>query len=187
MAVELNWIPYGGGNSMYQQIIRSNNVIAQVAPTINTYTDTGVPDNVAFEYQVANVCNVGGPITTDPISGVSWVCPTINIIESNSDLYVTVGALSAGYVTAVDLYDIKGDNIIRLGDPIPEPIQGRTHDQIFAGLDPGEYYTVVVTIITQDFNGNPDPRYTHSCTEQYLIPAPVVCASASNVNANPQY
>jgi hypothetical protein len=188
MAIRLDWIPYGGGNSAGQEIIRlDTGIINSVGPTVNTFTDTSVQPNTLYEYQVQNLCYVGGPVASNPVIGISWECPRINITEKAGSFSVDLDEIEYGFYLSLDLYDVANETLVAPGDPFP-PEKGPI-SQVFSGLQPGTYYTVRVIIVAQDFQGEPDQTftYTYECTEQGYIGALASCPTASNVTANPQY
>jgi len=189
MAIQLDWIPYGGSNSTGQYIDRSDvGTIVNLGSSVNTYTDTNASPNTLYEYVVYNECLVGGPNPSNNVIGISWECPTITITEKQGSFSVDcLDALQYGYYYSIDLYDITNTNLEAMGDPF-SPTQDPV-SQIFSGLSSGTYYTVRVTIIAQDSNGQPDGTFTylHECTEQGYVGVPASCPNATSVTANPQY
>lgn len=188
MAIQLDWIPYSGSNSVSQDINRADvGIINNVGPSVNIYTDNTANPNTLYEYTVVNNCLVGGPQSSNTVVGISWECPTIYIADVGGDFKVTTDPLTYGYYYSIDLYDINNIVLVANGDPIP-PTQDPLN-QSFQGLSAGTYYTVRVTIVAQDANGEPDVSgtYSYDCTEQGYIGVPPSCPNASNVTANPQY
>ena len=189
MAIQLDWIPYSGSNSVSQDVVRADiGVIANVGPSVNTYTDSTADPNTLYEYAVSNNCLVGGPQASSPAYGVSWECPGIYITDVGGNFKVTTDPIAYGYFYSIDLYDVNNVTLEANGDPFP-PTQDPLNQE-FVGLSPGTYYTVRVVIIAQDTDGQPSEpvgTYTYDCTEQGYIGLPPACPNASNVTANPQY
>ena len=188
MAIKLDWTPYTGSNSVSQDVVRADvGVIANVNPSVNTHTDNNTNANTLYEYSVTNNCLVGGPQASSSVIGISWQCPTINISEFDGNFKVTTDPLEYGYFYSIDLYDVNNTTLVANGQPFPptkDPLS-----EAFTGLSSGTYYTVRVTLIPEDAQGEPDMSglYTYDCTEQGYIGLPPNCPNASNVTANPQY
>lgn len=188
MAILLEWIPYGGTNSAGQEIVRLDvGVINSVGPTVNKFVDGNTQPNTLYEYQVQNLCYVGGPVASNSAIGISWECPVINITEKQGSFSVDLDTIEYGFYASLDLYDVTNTTLVASGDPFPptkDPVS-----QIFSGLQTGTYYTVRVTMLAQDAQGEPDQTftYTYDCTEQGYIGTAASCPTASNVTANPQY
>ncbi len=188
MAIKLDWIPFGGGNSSEQTIERSDvGTITTLTSSANTYTDNTVNPNSLYDYTVINHCVVGGFATSNVVTGVYYECPYIEVLEFDTDLKVNVDPLIYGYSYSLDLYDITNTNLEFSGD-LFSPTNGSLNFR-FSGLTPETYYTVRLTIIPQDSGGGPDQsgNYFHQCTALAFIGSPPACPTASNVIASPQY
>lgn len=188
MAIKLDWIPFGGGNSVAQEVNRSDvGQVAYLSSTDDTYTDNTANPNTLHEYSIVNICGVGGYAVSNFATGVYYECPYIEVLDLNGDLKVNVDPLSYGYSYSLDLYDITNTNL-EINGAFFSPTQGPIN-QTFFGLTPGTYYTVRLTIIPQDFNGQPDNtgNYFHECTILAFIGTPPACPTATSVIASPQY
>lgn len=188
MAILLNWTPYSGSNSVSQDVNRADiGLIANVGPSANKYTDLNANANTIYEYSVTNNCLVGGPQSTSGVVGVFWECPAIQISEFDGNFKVTTDPLEYGYFYSIDLYDVDNTTLVANGEPFP--ITKDPLNTAFVGLNGGTYYTVRVTLIPEDANGEPDMSglYSYDCTAQGYIGLPPSCPNASNVTANPQY
>lgn len=176
MAIQLEWIPYGGTNSVSQDIDRNDlGIIATVGADESTYVDPSPNPNTVYSYTVLNNCFVGGPVSSDPTVGISWECPVISVTNIESGFSVSADPLEFGYYYSIDLYDQDNITLVTNGDPFA-PTKERVN-QSFIGLDSGVSYTVRVVIIPQDPQGEPDMSglYSYDCTEQGTVSAPVVC------------
>jgi len=86
-SIVLNWTPAGGSNSTGQEVQRSPagagtyTTLATLGPTINTYTDTTAVVDTVYDYQIVNICAVGGPTSsgTSDIVDISCVSLTANV------------------------------------------------------------------------------------------------------------
>jgi len=176
MAIQLDWIPYGGSNSLSQDVSRVDvGIIANVNPVESIYMDTEVNPNTLYQYEIYNNCLVGGPVSSNLAEGVDWFCPPISVTEEGSSITVTVDSLEFGYIYSIHLYDSTGTILIQDADPFP-PTNGEHVIYTFFDLDPSTTYTIRVVIIPQDTEGQPVMTgLSFDCDEVYTTATPVSC------------
>lgn len=79
----LNWTPAGGAYTTGQKVnyrLKGDTVwitFATIGATTNSSTITGLTDNEIYEFQIVNICSVGGDTPSATIELIVITCPTV--------------------------------------------------------------------------------------------------------------
>ena len=82
MQAVLTWTPASGGNSTGQKVqyrVKGGTWLdwSSVGPLVSTETITGLNDNSIYEFQVVNICSVGGSSVSNQSQGIKITCPAV--------------------------------------------------------------------------------------------------------------
>lgn len=158
-SITLNWTAAGGANSQSQDVQRrvfgttSWNTIANLNPSVETYTDTTALVDTSYEYQIVNNCTVGGP-TAGGTAGDTFI--TCVVFTANASGLNIVGEYQELFNdtawSKLELRDSTGNTVI----------QSAPSGGVPSGQDPGSYqftdtgvdyetdYTVRATLVAPD-------------------------------------
>lgn len=174
----LIWTPGGGANSLSQEIQykvhtdSSPTTAAMVGAAVNTYTITGLLDNVIYDYWIVDHCAVGGPTPGQPSQAINLTCPAVtlnpdwNLIQYS---FADLGGSVSGY--NIFLFDANGNTLATNNAPIGGSVTGT-----FTGLNPSSNYKVGVTVNAGTF--------TKTCPPQSVSTiAPPACNAPGSVTA----
>ena len=86
----LNWTPAGGQTTTGQQVQRKSgggafSTIATIGAAVSTYTDSTASDNIAYTYQIVNVCS-NGTVDSNDVIICNPTCPTVTETVNDSRL-----------------------------------------------------------------------------------------------------
>jgi hypothetical protein len=184
--INLAWTPANNDTSTGQLVQRriagsgSYGTLATVGPTVSTYSDTTAVNNTLYDYQISNVCSVGGPTASVVVQADSIICPTVtttnpqtgaadtivvsypNITDSIS--YVSISLLAADNSTVID-----GPDALSGQGSGTYTYTGLTYDTVY-------YVRIVVG----------DGVFTKDCPVQTGIGSAPDCGAPSNLTATVQ-
>lgn len=146
----LNWTPAGGITSTGQQVqyklstASTWTTAATVSAGTNTYTATGLWDNTIYDFQIVNLCSLGGPTSGTNFQTINIVCPTVTITPTYNSVsfsFAHPGASITEY--RVDLLDNAGTTVIAFKNITPS---GGTVSDSFLGLTAATNYKLKLTV-----------------------------------------
>ena len=93
----LNWTPAGGQTTTGQQVQRKSgggafSTIATIGAAVSTYTDSTASDNIAYTYQIVNVCS-NGTVDSNDVIICNPTCPTVTETVSGTGVELSFPTL----------------------------------------------------------------------------------------------
>jgi hypothetical protein len=185
--INLSWTPAGGATSTSQKVQRKlasgstwTDIATGLSTTANSYSDTTAVANTLYDYQVVNICSVGGPSASGTVQADSITCPSLTASNPQSGTYDTIvvnyGATSAdvSHVSLV-LLDAAGSALVATAAPAPSGQGAGTYT--FTGLDYDTTYTIRLTV--------GDGTFTKECEITQAVGSEPACGAPTNVTATP--
>lgn len=146
----LTWNAPGGTNSTNQTVkyrlfgASSWTAFSVVSPSTNTATITGLLDNKIYEFQVDNMCTVGGPSSSSIDRKIKIICPNITPTPSYNSVSYSFTHVG-GDVTKYDVSLYQADGVTLLGTKSHTSPSGTMSD-VFNGLSGSTGYKIKVTV-----------------------------------------
>lgn len=148
---DLSWTPVGGANSTGQQVqykesdASSWEVATTLGASANSYTVSGLLDNVIYDFRIVNLCAYGGPAPGASFEIADLICPTV----SKTPTYNGV-SFSFPHPTGTDLTEYKVDLMNGAGTTVLAfknivPVTSPVTDS-FTGLSASTSYNLRVTV-----------------------------------------
>lgn len=147
---DLSWTPAGGANSTGQQVQYKDAdsstwlVASSLDSSEDTYTVSGLLDNVIYDFRIVNLCAFGGPTPGAVFQIVNIICPTV----SRTPTHNTV-SFSFPHPTGTDLTEYRVDLMNGAGTAVLAfknivPVTSPVSDS-FTGLSSSTSYNLRVT------------------------------------------
>jgi hypothetical protein len=147
---DLSWTPAGGINSTGQQVqykeaIASTWVVAtSLGASANSYTVSGLLDNVIYDFRIVNLCAFGGPAPGNVFQIIDIICPTVATTPTHNSVAFNFSHPSGTSLTEyrVDLMNAAGTSVLAFKNIVP--VSSSVSDS-FTGLSATTNYNLRVT------------------------------------------
>lgn len=184
--INLSWTPANNATSTGQQVQRriagsgSYGTLATVGPTVSTYSDTTAANNTLYDYQILNVCSVGGPTASVVVQADSIICPSITTTNPQTGAANTIVVSYpniTGSISYVSISLLAADNSTVIDGPDALSGQG-SGTYTYTGLEYDTLYYVRIVV--------GDGVFTKNCPVQTGIGSAPDCGAPTNLTATVQ-
>jgi hypothetical protein len=117
---------------------------ATLSATADSYTVTGLDENVLYDFRISNLCSFGGPTPGASFQIIGFVCPDLTVTPTYNGVsfsFTHVGGSVTSY--RVDLLNAAGSSIVAFKN-ITSP-SGMVADS-FTGLSASTSYQLRLTM-----------------------------------------
>lgn len=150
---------------------------ANVGPSVDSASVTGVLDNVIYQFRVTNICQYGFTTPSSIFETVHITCPTVSLTPGAVSVDYSFSHLG-GNISSYTVELLNSSDVAVAGNDFLSP--SGTISGTFSGLTPVTGYKVRVTVFAA---GVYVASFSEVCTPVPFTTDAVVCDAPTSVNA----